>query len=95
MFNNYNLCHIRTINWDEIITGHNAKYTYVYNFTSPERECPACHANCTAGCWGEVSTPDLDVCSETVAARLLLPTEMPSRRRTWLPTRAPELATCG
>ena len=57
MFNNYNLCHIRTINWDEIITGHNAKYTYVYNFTSPERECPACHANCTAGCWGEVSTP--------------------------------------
>ncbi|XP_034255203.1 epidermal growth factor receptor isoform X2 [Thrips palmi] len=53
MFNNYNLCHIRTINWDEIITGHNAKYTYVYNFTSPERECPVCHANCTAGCWGE------------------------------------------
>lgn len=54
MFNNYNLCHIRTVNWDEIITGHNAKYTYVYNLTSPERECPVCHANCTAGCWGEV-----------------------------------------
>lgn len=57
MFNNYNLCHVRTINWDEIITGHNAKYTYVYNFTSPERECPACHANCSLGCWGEVRRP--------------------------------------
>lgn len=23
LFNNYNLCHVRTINWDEIITGNN------------------------------------------------------------------------
>lgn len=38
-FNNYNLCHIRTINWDEILTGSRAKTVYVYNFTQPEREC--------------------------------------------------------
>ena len=38
-FNNYNLCHIRTVNWDEILTGSKAKTIYVYNFTQPEREC--------------------------------------------------------
>jgi L1 cell adhesion molecule len=38
-FNNYNLCHIRTINWEEILTGPKAKTIYVYNFTQPEREC--------------------------------------------------------
>lgn len=53
LFNNYNLCHIKTINWNEIITDPNGKYLYVYNFSSPERECPACHKNCEKGCWGE------------------------------------------
>lgn len=53
MFNNYNLCHIKTINWDEIITGPNAKYMYRYNFTNPERECPPCHSSCETGCWAE------------------------------------------
>ncbi|XP_048488824.1 epidermal growth factor receptor isoform X5 [Plutella xylostella] len=53
MYNNYNLCHVKTINWDEIITGINATYVYVYNYTVPERECPRCHASCEAGCWGE------------------------------------------
>ena len=38
-FNNYNLCHIRTLNWDEILTGPGAKTIYVYNFTHPERPC--------------------------------------------------------
>ncbi|XP_063244948.1 epidermal growth factor receptor isoform X2 [Bacillus rossius redtenbacheri] len=53
LFNNYNLCHIRTINWTEIITGRNASYVYVYNFTSPERDCPPCDPSCEKGCWGE------------------------------------------
>ncbi|KAI1292179.1 Epidermal growth factor receptor [Halotydeus destructor] len=52
-FDNYNLCHIRTINWDEILTGPKAKTIYVYNFTQPERECPPCHDSCEDGCWGE------------------------------------------
>ncbi|XP_015916068.1 epidermal growth factor receptor isoform X2 [Parasteatoda tepidariorum] len=50
-YNNYNLCHIRTIKWDEIL--NSAKPVYVYNFTQPERECPPCHPSCEAGCWGE------------------------------------------
>ncbi|XP_015515202.1 epidermal growth factor receptor isoform X1 [Neodiprion pinetum] len=53
MYNNYNLCHMRTINWDEIITGPQAKYDYVYNFTAPERVCPECDKSCEQGCWGE------------------------------------------
>ncbi|CAH1394458.1 unnamed protein product [Nezara viridula] len=53
MFNNYNLCHVKSINWDEIITGPNSSYVYVYNFTQPERECPPCDKSCKAGCWGE------------------------------------------
>ena len=53
MFNNYNLCHIKTINWDEIITGPDARYVYVYNFTLPERSCTPCHSSCQAGCWGD------------------------------------------
>ncbi|KAG4073502.1 hypothetical protein HA402_000726 [Bradysia odoriphaga] len=53
VFNAYNLCHIRTINWDEIITGPKEKFQYTYNFTSPERECSRCHPSCEAGCWGE------------------------------------------
>lgn len=51
MIKNFNLCHIRTINWDEIITGPKAKYTYVYNFTTNERVCEPCDG-CQAGCWG-------------------------------------------
>lgn len=52
LFNNYNLCHIKTINWKEIITDVQGKYVYVYNFTSPERAC-SCDKSCDAGCWGE------------------------------------------
>ncbi|RWS24396.1 epidermal growth factor receptor-like protein, partial [Leptotrombidium deliense] len=52
-FNNYNLCHIRTIKWEEILTGLHAKSILVYNFTKPESDCPACHESCTDGCWGE------------------------------------------
>ena len=46
ILNNYNLCHIKTIEWDEIITGPSAKYMYVYNFTEPERDCTPCHETC-------------------------------------------------
>ncbi|KAJ3660838.1 hypothetical protein Zmor_005269 [Zophobas morio] len=53
LFNNYNLCHVKTINWKEIITDPVGRYLFVYNFTSPERECPPCHKNCEKGCWGE------------------------------------------
>ncbi|XP_075230071.1 epidermal growth factor receptor isoform X2 [Lycorma delicatula] len=53
MFNNYNLCHMKTINWEEIITGQGAEYVYVYDFKLPERECPSCDKSCTHGCWGE------------------------------------------
>lgn len=50
-FNNYNLCHIKTINWTEIITAGN--FSYNYTFTSPERQCPPCDRECEYGCWGE------------------------------------------
>ncbi|XP_065160350.1 epidermal growth factor receptor isoform X2 [Atheta coriaria] len=53
LFNNYNLCHIKTINWDEIISDPAGSYVYVYNFTSPERECSPCHSDCSVGCWGD------------------------------------------
>lgn len=53
MIDNYNLCHMRTINWDEIITGPGAKWMYMYNFSNSERECPPCDKSCTGGCWGE------------------------------------------
>lgn len=44
---------MKTINWEEIITGVGSKIVYVYNFTEPERDCPVCHESCEAGCWGE------------------------------------------
>lgn len=47
------MCHVQTINWEEILTGPNARYFYVYNFTTPERECSQCDPSCTYGCWGE------------------------------------------
>ena len=53
ILNNYNLCHIKSINWDEIITGHEAKKMFVYHFEEPERDCTPCHESCTRGCWGE------------------------------------------
>lgn len=55
ILNNYNLCHIKTIKWNEIITGQNAKYVYVYKFNEPERDCTPCHETCQEGCWGEGS----------------------------------------
>ncbi|CAG0882101.1 unnamed protein product [Cyprideis torosa] len=53
LFDNYNLCHIKTINWTEIISDKQASYTYQYNITETERECPPCDKSCVAGCWGE------------------------------------------
>ncbi|XP_023305404.2 epidermal growth factor receptor isoform X1 [Lucilia cuprina] len=54
-FNNFNLCHIKSIDWNEIMSGPTDKYhyNYIYNFTLPERECPKCHESCEKGCWGE------------------------------------------
>ena len=53
ILNNYNLCHIKTIAWDEIITGQTSKYLYVYKFQEKERDCTPCHESCEKGCWGE------------------------------------------
>ncbi|XP_042865529.1 epidermal growth factor receptor-like isoform X2 [Penaeus japonicus] len=52
VFNNYNLCHMETIEWKEIMTDPNGKYIFVYNFTEPQRVC-SCHKSCKKGCWGE------------------------------------------
>ncbi|KAJ8922134.1 hypothetical protein NQ315_004068 [Exocentrus adspersus] len=52
LFNNYNLCHVKTINWKEIISDPEGTDIYVYNFTSPERRC-SCHKDCKEGCWGD------------------------------------------
>ena len=51
ILNNYNLCHIKSIQWDEIITGAQSspaqsRYVYVYNFKEPERDCTPCHESC-------------------------------------------------
>ncbi|KAB7495570.1 putative molluscan insulin-related peptide(s) receptor, partial [Armadillidium nasatum] len=54
IFNNYNLCHVRSINWTEIMSDPSAKYFYTYNFTQPQRACH-CHESCDRGCWGEGS----------------------------------------
>ena len=53
ILNNYNLCHVKTIQWNEIITSPTAKYRYEYRFREAERECTPCHESCEAGCWGE------------------------------------------
>ncbi|XP_066256527.1 epidermal growth factor receptor isoform X2 [Euwallacea similis] len=53
IINNYNLCHIKTIDWKEIISDPKAKDVYVYNFTSNERDCTPCHKSCMRGCWGD------------------------------------------
>ncbi|KAL7639995.1 UNVERIFIED_CONTAM: hypothetical protein RMT77_009409 [Armadillidium vulgare] len=54
IFNNCNLCHVRSINWTEIMSDPSAKYFYTYNFTQPQRTCQ-CHESCEGGCWGEGS----------------------------------------
>ncbi|XP_074598679.1 epidermal growth factor receptor [Brevipalpus obovatus] len=52
-FYNYNLCHVKSIKWEEILTGPGANAIYVYNFTHPERDCSPCHESCPDSCWGE------------------------------------------
>ncbi|CAL4073782.1 unnamed protein product, partial [Meganyctiphanes norvegica] len=52
LFNNYNLCHVQTIEWYEIMSDINARHNFVYNFTQPQRTC-SCHNSCEKGCWGE------------------------------------------
>ena len=53
ILNNYNLCHIKTIEWkNEIISSPTAKYRFEYKFHEPERDCTPCHESCTKGCWG-------------------------------------------
>lgn len=53
VISNYNLCHLRTINWTELISDPKARYTYLYNFSHPEPNCTACHESCNGTCWGE------------------------------------------
>lgn len=50
-FNNRKLCHIRTINWDEILNWPMYKSVFVYNGTEPE--CSACDSACQGSCWGD------------------------------------------
>lgn len=52
VINNYNLCHMETIDWKEIMTDDRGVYHFVYNFTEPRRTCQ-CSKSCTKGCWGE------------------------------------------
>ncbi|XP_076329616.1 epidermal growth factor receptor-like isoform X2 [Tachypleus tridentatus] len=52
-FNNHNLCHIRSIQWDELLSGSNAVFSYVYNLTLEDWNCPTCDQSCVAGCWAE------------------------------------------
>jgi len=50
-YNNRNLCHIRTINWDEILNWPMYRSVFVYDGTEPE--CPLCDPNCQGSCWGQ------------------------------------------
>lgn len=52
-YNNERLCHVRTINWDEILNiPYRSIFVYdVYNETLSQ--CPQCHESCQNGCWGE------------------------------------------
>ncbi|XP_068219900.1 epidermal growth factor receptor isoform X3 [Palaemon carinicauda] len=52
VINNYNLCHMETIDWKEIMTDKEARYHFSYNFTEPRRTCQ-CDKACSKGCWGE------------------------------------------
>ena len=53
IINNYNLCHVKTIEWPEIISDPNATdVLFIYNFTEPQRKC-SCHSSCEKGCWGD------------------------------------------
>lgn len=51
-YNNQKLCHIRTINWDEILNGPMYRSIFVYDAVH-EPQCPQCHDSCQGGCWGE------------------------------------------
>ncbi|KFB41076.1 hypothetical protein ZHAS_00008531 [Anopheles sinensis] len=48
---NEELCHVETINWDEIISDGQSKVEHTLHNTSTQ--CPPCHDSCEAGCWGE------------------------------------------
>lgn len=52
-YNNRNLCHIRTIEWEEIL-GPNYKSIFVYN-NGAQPECPPCDPTCLGHCWGETN----------------------------------------
>lgn len=52
-YNNRNLCHIRTIEWEEIL-GPNYKSIFVYN-NGAQPECPSCDPTCLGHCWGETN----------------------------------------
>ncbi|CAH2034962.1 unnamed protein product, partial [Iphiclides podalirius] len=52
IYNNFNLCHVKTINWDEIITGVNATPQCAQGrcFGPNPRDC--CNTFCAGGCTG-------------------------------------------
>lgn len=52
MIDNDNLCHIKTIRWDEIMS--NTSLTPVYkNSFEKNLTCTKCDSSCEEGCWGE------------------------------------------
>lgn len=53
IFNNFNLCHIKRIDWEEILSGQNVTFKYSYDFSAKERLCAECHPACNGGCWGD------------------------------------------
>ncbi|KAK4296732.1 hypothetical protein Pmani_030810 [Petrolisthes manimaculis] len=52
VINNYNLCHMETIEWGEIMTDPDGTYTFTYNFSVAQPTCQ-CDKACKKGCWGE------------------------------------------
>lgn len=53
IYQNFNMCHLSTIDWEEIMTGQNASLVHVHDYKTEERMCPECDKSCKSGCWGE------------------------------------------
>lgn len=52
-YNNEKLCHVRSINWDEILNVP-FRSIFAYDFyNETQLQCPQCHESCQNGCWGE------------------------------------------
>uniref|UniRef100_A0A8W7PX60 receptor protein-tyrosine kinase n=1 Tax=Anopheles coluzzii TaxID=1518534 RepID=A0A8W7PX60_ANOCL len=50
-FNNYNLCHMKSINWEEILSAPQTSMQYTFNFFVARAGVPS--VSSVVGCWGE------------------------------------------